>query len=302
MRYARLIVNPVAGAGKTLKKWPQIRELLRGIGLRFEHDFTEAPRHAIELARTAVKKGCDLIVSVGGDGTINEIVNGLHDAGGAGDISLGIISTGTGSDFIRSIGLSPRYTDACRRLLDPRRLLIDLGSVEYSVDGRREKRLFVNFAGLGFDAEVVRATTQRFKALGGFPSYLLGLLTTFLSYRNREISLTVDGLTETRKLCTAVIGNGRYGGGSMLLAPNADLTDGLFDVVTIGDISKPDLLWSLPRLYKGTHLSHPKVNVIRASEVIVNSPTAATIQADGELLGMTPARFSILPSALGVLV
>ncbi len=301
MRHARLIVNPAAGAGKTLKKWPQIRELLRGIGLRFEHDFTEAPRHAIELARTAVKKGYDLIVSVGGDGTINEVVNGLHDGGG-GDVSLGIISTGTGSDFIRSIGLPPRYADACRRLLDPRRLLVDLGSVEYSVDGRREKRLFVNFAGLGFDAEVVRATTQRFKALGGLPSYLLGLLTTFLSYRTRDISLTVHGQTETRKLCTVVIGNGRYGGGSMLVAPDADLADGLFDVVTIGDISKPDLLWSLPRIYKGTHLSHPKVNVVRASEVTVDSAAGASIQADGELLGQTPARFTIMPSALNILV
>jgi len=302
LQRARLIVNPTAGAGKTLKKWPQIRELLRDIGLRFEHDFTEAPRHAIELARTAVKKGYDLIVSVGGDGTINEVVNGLHNGGDAGDVSLGIISTGTGSDFIRSIGLPPHHADACHRLLDRKRLSVDLGSVEYSGDGRRERRLFVNFAGLGFDAEVVRATTQRFKALGGLPSYLLGLLTTFLSYRNREISLTIDGHTETRKLCTAVMSNGRYGGGSMLVAPDADLTDGLFDVVTIGDISKPDLLWSLPRIYKGSHLSHPKVNVTRASEVTVDSATAATIQADGELLGLTPARFSIIPEALSILV
>ncbi len=302
MRHARLIVNPAAGAGKTLKQWPQIRDLLQSIGLHFEHDFTEAPRHAIELARTAVGKGYDLIVSVGGDGTINEVVNGLHDGGGAGDVSLGIISTGTGGDFIRSIGGSPRYADACRRLLDPRRLLVDLGSVEYSVDGHRERRLFVNFAGLGFDAEVVRATTQRFKVLGGLPSYLLGLLTTFLGYRNQELSLTIDGRTETRKLCTVVIGNGRYGGGSMLLAPNADLTDGLFDIVTIGDVSKPDLLWSLPRIYRGTHLSHPKVNVVRAAEVTVDSTTGAVIQADGELLGLTPARFSIIPSALDILV
>lgn len=303
MRHARLIVNPVAGAGKTLKQWPQISALLQSIGLHFEHDFTEAPRHAIELARTAVSKGYDLIVAVGGDGTINEIVNGLHDGGGIGTVSLGIIGTGTGGDFIRSIGASPRYADACRRLLDPRRLLVDLGSVEYSVsDGRREKRLFVNFAGLGFDAEVVRATTQRFKVLGGLPSYLLGLLTTFLGYRNQELSLTIDGRTETRKLCTVVIGNGRYGGGSMLLAPNADLTDGLFDVVTIGDVSKPDLLWSLPRIYRGTHLSHPKVNVVRTAEVTVDSTTGAVIQADGELLGLTPARFSIIPSALDILV
>lgn len=302
MRHARLIVNPTAGAGKTARKWPHISHLLNAVGLRFEHDFTEGPKHAIELARDAVSKGYDLIVSVGGDGTINEVVNGLHDSDGAGDVSLGIISTGTGSDFVRSIGIPRLYTDACRRLLDLRRLMVDLGSVEYTVAGHRERRLFVNFAGLGFDAEVVRATTQRFKALGGFPSYLLGLLTTFINYRNQEISLTIDGLTTTQKLCTVVMSNGRYGGGNMQVAPDADLTDGLFDVVTIGDISKPDLLWSLPRIYKGTHLNHPKVKVVRTTEVTVDAAATATIQADGELLGLTPARFSIIPSALGILV
>jgi diacylglycerol kinase family enzyme len=131
---------------------------------------------------------------------------------------------------------------------------------------------------------------------------LLGLLTTFLSYRNQAVSLTIDGRTETRKLCTVVVGNGRYGGGSMLLAPDADLTDGLFDLVTIGDVSKPDLLWSLPRIYRGTHLSHPKVNAVRAAEVTVDSAIGVAVQADGELLGFTPARFSILPSALNILV
>ena len=113
MPYARLIVNPVAGAGRTAKQWPQIMSLLKNIGLRFEHDLTEAPRHAIELAKSAAKKGYELVVSVGGDGTINEIVNGLYDAGNIRDVRLGIISTGTGSDYIRTIGVPREHKEAC---------------------------------------------------------------------------------------------------------------------------------------------------------------------------------------------
>jgi len=300
MSYARLIVNPVAGAGKTAKKWPQIMSLLKKIGLRFEHDLTEAPGHAIELAKSAAKKGYELVVSVGGDGTLNEIVNGLYDAGNISAIMIGIIGTGTGSDYIRTVGVPHDHEEACHRLLNPKKLVVDLGVIEYVNNGRAVKRLFVNFAGLGFDAEVVKATTQKFKALGTLPSYLVGLLATLLSYKNKEVSLKVDGKVEDRKVCTIITSNGKYGGGSMLVAPQADPTDGLLDVLIIGDLSKPDLLWSLPRVYKGTHLTHPKVTVKTAREIHLQTQQPASLQADGELLGETPARFHILPAALNV--
>ncbi len=300
MSYARLIVNPIAGAGKTGKKWPQIMSLLKNIGLRFEHDLTEAPGHAIELAKSAAEKGYELVVSVGGDGTINEVVNGLYDSGNISDVMLGIISTGTGSDYIRTIGIPRHHKEACQCLMNPRKLVVDLGVVEYVSNGQMVKRLFVNFAGLGFDAEVVKATTQRFKALGTVPSYLMGLLTTFLSYQNREVSLKVDGEAEERKVCAIVMSNGKYGGGGMLVAPNADPTDGLLDVLIIDDLSKPDLLRSLPRIYRGTHLTHPKVTVKTAREIDIRARQQMSIQADGELLGETPARFHILPAALNI--
>jgi diacylglycerol kinase (ATP) len=277
-------------------------ERLKSIGLHFEYDFTEAPRHAVELAKSAVKEGYEAVVSVGGDGTINEVVNGLYDSGNLKDVSLGIISTGTGSDYIRTVGIPRHHQEACQRLLNSKKMLVDIGEVEYRNDGHVEKRLFVNFAGLGFDAEVVQATTQRFKTLGGSPAYLLGLLTTFLCYRNREITLKVDGGVVSKKVCTAVMSNGKYGGGSMFVAPDADLTDGYFDVLTIDDISKPDLLWSLPRIYKGTHLTHPKVTMQRAQEIEIESARRLLVQADGELLGEAPARFRIIPSVLNVLV
>ena len=302
MLHTKLIVNPIAGAGRTLKKWPHIRDLLKSIGLRFEHDITEAPKHAIELARAAVRKGYELVVCVGGDGTINEVVNGLYDSGAITDVTLGIISTGTGSDYIRTIGIPSRYEDACQRLLNPTKLQVDIGVVEYASNSGQLKRLFVNFAGLGFDAEVVRATTQKYKALGGMPAYLLGLLTTLLCYKNRDITLKLDGQAQEKRVCSAVVNNGKYGGGSMLMAPDADPSDGLFDVLTIDDLSKPDLLWSLPRIYKGTHLTHPKVTMTRAKEVEIETRQRIFLQADGELLGEAPARFSLLPSALNIAV
>ena len=302
MPHAKFIVNPVAGAGKTGRKWPQVMELLKSIGLHFEHDLTEAPGHAIELAKSAARKGYELVVSVGGDGTINEVVNGLYDSGNLGDVTLGIISMGTGGDYVRTVGIPRVYQEACQCLKSPRKLAVDLGAVEYMSNGKMVKRLFVNFAGLGFDAEIVRRTTQEFKALGGTASYLMGLFTTLLCYKNKEISLVVDGEAVVKRICTVLMNNGKYGGGGMLTAPDADIADGFLDVVIIGDLSKPDLLWSLPRIYKGTHLTHPKVTIKRAREVEIRSARPLPLQADGELLGEVPARFHILPAALNIVI
>ena len=302
MTYARLIVNPTAGAGRTAKKWPYIKALLKNTGLRFEHDITEAPGHAIELAKSAVNKGYKLVVSVGGDGTINEIVNGIYATGDMKDVELGIIGTGTGSDYIRTIGVSKYYQESCHHLMNPMKKSVDLGMVEFTQNGQPAKRIFANFAGLGFDAEVVKATTKKFKNFGGKPAYLMGLLSTFTTYKNRQIQITINGQTENHKVCTIVMSNGKYGGGSMLLAPNADPCDGLFDVIIIGDVTKPDLLRSLPRIYKGTHLTHPKVMVKRTNLITISSDEPMAIQADGDLLGEAPARFTVLPSVLNILV
>ena len=301
-KYARVIVNPVAGAGRTGRLWPQIMGLFQRHGIRFEHDITEAPGHAIELAKAAAGKGYEMVVSVGGDGTINEIVNGLYAAGNIGGVLLGIISTGTGGDYIRTVGIPRRYEDACRCFLQPKKRTVDLGIVEYANNGHRAERLFVNFAGMGFDAEIVRRTTQQFKALGSLPSYLLGTLATLVSYGNKNISLIIDGQAEDRRVCTVIMNNGKYGGGGMFTAPQADLTDGLLDVLIVGDLSKPDLLRSLPRIYKGTHLTHPKVTMKKAKEIEVRSAQKMHLQADGELLGEVPARFRVLPSMLNVIV
>jgi diacylglycerol kinase (ATP) len=301
--YARIIVNPAAGAGKTGKYWPDIKSVLKKVGLRFEHDITEAPGHAIELAKNAVKKGYRVVVPVGGDGTINEVVNGIYSSGSIKDVSMAIIGTGTGGDYIRTIGVPRDFHYACERLVNhPAKMNVDLGSVEHLRNGQKEIRLFANFAGLGFDAEVVRATTLKYKKMGSLPSYLAGLLTTLVGYHNQPVIMKTDGRVEERKICTAMMNIGKYGGGSMFIAPNADIKDGLFDVVVVGDVSKPDLLVSFPRIYKGTHLTHPKISIEHAREVEIISKKGIALQADGELIGESPARFTILPSAMTIMV
>ena len=302
MPRAKVIVNPAAGAGKTFKKWPKVRDILERMKVDFDFEFTDAPGHGIDLAKDASKKGYEFIVSVGGDGTIHEIANGLHAAEVAPYIPVGIVNTGTGADYIRTIGVPRRYKEACLCLLSPNRRVVDLGVVEYMRNGKQEKRLFVNFAGIGFDAEVVRTTTEKFKSLGSMPSYLMGLLSTLMSYENRDVTVTVDGERGQRRVCTVMLNNGRYGGGGMQPAPDADPGDGFFDLMIIDDITKPDLLRSIPRIYAGTHGTHPKVTLMRAREVEIHPTQNSAVQADGELLGEAPARFSILHSALSIIV
>lgn len=300
MPYAQLIVNPIAGAGKTTRTWPHIKELLQSLGLDFDYALTEAAGHAIELAKAAANKGCKLVVSVGGDGTINEVVNGLYEAGGLKEVMLGIVSTGTGADYIRTLGIPRVYDEACKLFLQPKTRVVDIGVIEFT--GNQGKRIFVNFAGLGFDAEIVKATTKTFKATGAMASYLLGLLFTLVSYQNKEVSITVNGEVEERKIVTILMGHGRYAGGGMMTTPDADPSDGLFDVLIVDNMTKPDLLQSLPRIYKGTHLTHPKVSVKRVSEIEIHPKQKMCIQADGDLIGEAPARFRVLPSALTVVV
>jgi diacylglycerol kinase (ATP) len=300
LSYAYLIVNPTAGAGKSAKAWPQIKDLLQNMGLDFDYALTETAGHAIELAKFATQRGCKLLVSVGGDGTINEVVNGMYDAHCLKEVMLGVISTGTGADYIRTMGIPRAHIDACQLFLKPKTRLVDLGIIDFTSENRQ--RIFVNFAGLGFDADIVRATTQTYKALGETASYLMGLFATLLSYQNKPVLITANGNTEERKIVTVLMGLGKYAGGGMMTTPNADPTDGLFDVLIVDNMTKSDLLCSLPRIYKGTHLTHPKVSVKRVKEIEVRSKLKICIQSDGDLIGEAPARFSVLPSALNLVV
>ncbi|UCH42774.1 MAG: diacylglycerol kinase family lipid kinase [Dehalococcoidales bacterium] len=304
--YAKVIVNPVAGANATRRRWPRISRLLKKVGLSFDYQYTEGVGHAIEIAREAAGYGYRYLVAVGGDGTTNEVANGIIDSTGDGSIALGVVSTGTGSDFARSLGISRHYINACSSLVNCNTVLIDVGVVEYQHDGQTLRRFFINSAGIGFDAAAVQTTERLPKYFGGTLPYLIGLLRTLAGYRNQSVVITADDRVETARILSVVVANGGYFGGGMHVAPEASLSDNLLDLVVFGDVSKFDLLKSLPMVYKGTHGQHPKVRIGKADRVTIEASEESSehilVQADGELLGEGPVSFSLVPAKLNVIV
>jgi len=293
--WTKVIVNPVAGARSTRRKWPIINRLLERIGLTFDFNYTEGVGHAMELARIAASDGYRYLVAVGGDGTVNEVANGILHSTNASITTLGVVSTGTGSDFARSAGLARDYTTACANLTSSKRLTIDVGLVEYQRDGKRQERFFVNSAGVGFDAAVVKETERLPKFFGGTIPYVAGMLRTLVSYKNKDIVLKVGDEEERHRVLNVAVANGNYCGGGMRIAPEAKLDDRLLDVVIIGDMGKLELLKEFPTVYKGTHINHPKVSVRKTRSVSIESAEPMLVYADGELLGECPAAFRVVP-------
>jgi diacylglycerol kinase (ATP) len=301
--HAKVIVNPVAGAGKsTSREWPRIERLLKQGGLSFDFQYTEGSGHATELARLAASDGYRFLVAVGGDGTINEVANGLLDSTNARTTVLGVVSTGTGNDFIRSLGIPRDYAGACRHVAGESRLLIDVGRVDFMKDGKPTSRYFVNSAGVGFDAEVTEASHRMPRFVSNTVPFVLSLLKTLPAYRNKDIRLNIDGRREERRVLSLVVSNGVYFGGGMRIAPEAQLGDRRLDVLTIGDVGKAELLQVFPKVYKGTHITHPKVRMEKAERIMVECDKRILLQADGELLGEGPVTFQIVPAALTVVV
>jgi len=299
---AKVIVNPVAGASTTYRKWPKISRLLHHIGLPFEFQYTEGVGHAIELAREATSCGFQFLVAVGGDGTANEVANGILLSSDLNRATIGIISTGTGGDFIRSVGIERNYIRACSLLTGTGRRLIDVGVVQYRKDGRVCERFFINSAGVGFDAAVAETSNRMPKVLGGTIPYVMGLMKSLVGYRNKPVVMKVGDREESGRILSVVVANGCYFGGGMRVAPQADIADGLLDVIAVGDMGKFELLRAFPTIYKGTHIYHPKVRTEKATRVAISSPEKLLVHADGEFLGEGPVSFRLIPSALSIAV
>jgi diacylglycerol kinase (ATP) len=299
---AKIIVNPAAGAFSTRRKWPIISRLLKHIGFTFDFEYTEGVGHAIELARLAASDGYRYLVAVGGDGTVNEVANGILHSTNAATTELGVVSTGTGSDFIRSVGISRDYAAACSALTSSRRLSIDVGVVEYQNRGQTLKRFFVNTAGVGFDAAVVRETERLPKYFGGTIPYVAGVLRTLFTYRNKPVVVRIGDEVSRYRVLDVAVANGGYLGGGMHIAPDAEMGDSLLDLVIVGDMGKLEFLKEFPKVYKGTHITLPKVTMKKGTDITIESPEPTLVYADGELLGECPASFRVVPGALSIVV
>lgn len=301
-----VVVNPVAGHGRTRRLWPAVARAMREAGLAFDASFTSGPGDACVLAAEAARAAYGMVAAVGGDGTLNEVVNGLLASGAprSSDVRLGIVSCGTGCDLIRTLGI-PRGLAGVTTLASGESRPIDVGQVTYRApDGTPGRRHFVNGGDLGLGAEVARRVNQGSKRLGGFLSFFVGGAVSIVQARFQPVEYVIDDEPPvTDRTGLIFVANGRYAAGGMLIAPRAELDDGLLDVVLLREVSKPELLLDLfPRVYRGAHLDHPRVLYRKATRLVVSSPEPLRLEVDGELPGGAPAEFTLLPRILRVAV
>ncbi len=296
------IVNPISGNGRTGRHWRAYESLFRRqLKGAFEVRKTERPWHAAELAKDAVVNGATTVVSVGGDGTLNEVTNGLLDGTGRPwnpEARLAVLSLGTGSDFIKTLGETRRPEDLVGRLNADRTRLIDAGLCEYADSGAPRSRYFLNVAEVGSGGAVVDRVNRTTKVLGGKTSFLLAILRTLPKYRNTRIVFEADGGPSKEAVVNdLVVANGQYFGGGLRPAPRADLSDGLFDVVVIGDIDFKTTRKNLALLREGKHLDLPYVTWFRAKELVTRAGDEL-IDLDGECVGRRAKRFEVLPKVI----
>jgi YegS/Rv2252/BmrU family lipid kinase len=251
-----------------------------------------------ELTRTAIAEGATLLVVVGGDGTVHEVVNG---AVGADGVELAVLPRGTGKDFVRSLRIPSDVGAALEVAREGRPRTVDVGSATYrSWDGSEATAYFANFAGAGISGAIARRANSSSKALGGRISFLTATVAVFASWKSAQMTVRVDHDRRSGNMFEALVMNGDYAAGGMWVTPDAQPDDGRLDVLLIGDVTKLDFIRTFPKIYRGRHLSHPKIDVLPGRTVQVDAAPAVPIVLDGEQPGTTPARFELVPQALRV--
>jgi diacylglycerol kinase (ATP) len=227
---------------------------------------------------------------------VNEVAQGLADRDA---VDLAVIPRGTGWDFVRTYGIPRRLEDAVAVARDGQAREIDLGRAIYrSWAGAEAQSYFANIASAGMSGAIAKRANETSKLLGGKVSYLWATLTVFARWRNDDVLVTVDGERREGRMQDIVVANGRFFGGGMMICPEAKPDDGVFDVLLIGDLTKRDLLLTLPKTYKGRHLPHPKAELLRGARVAIDAPQPLPVELDGEQPGTTSVRFEVVPKAL----
>jgi diacylglycerol kinase (ATP) len=304
--HAKVIVNPAAGGYSVHREWPRIRKQLWSVGLSFDYQYSEGVGHAIEVAKASINAGYRYLVAVGGDGTINEVANGILCSTASASTILGVVSAGTACSFARSLGIPQNCLSACSVLTGQRRRLIDVGFVEYKSGGQSLQRFFVNEADVGFCAEVVQASKDipgNFGRSINYAPFVVAAVRCLFSYQSKRLILRVENDAEASCLCRmVVIANGNYFGGGMRIAPQAKPDDGLLDMIIVGDVEKSELVKIWLMSYEGTHITHNDITVKRITNVAIQSSERVLLETDGELIGECPVSFRIIPSALTIVV
>jgi YegS/Rv2252/BmrU family lipid kinase len=298
------IVNLTAGGGKTNKDWPAIAQLLKKEGIHFEPYFTDRRLHASIIARNKIKEGYSKIIVVGGDGTMNEVINGVFAQKRiqTTEVMLGMISVGTGNDWARTFNIPSDYEGAVRTIKQQKTFVQDAGLVNYRRNGKEWKRYFINIAGMGFGARVVeRANHMKEHGKSGPFLYFYNIFYSLIQYRSSPAIIEMDGISYNRKIFSLNVGIGKYNGGGMIQVPHAIVDDGLYSVTLIKKMGKLNVLANIKRLYNGSITSHSKVETYMARTLQIDGPTLLKVETDGESLGHVPVSFQIIPRSVRVI-
>lgn len=305
LRKTRVIVNPASNRGRTRHHWAEIKETLKSFFREFKYDFTEKPLQATEIAREALREGTELLIGVGGDGTVNEIANGFFENHKIinPEATLGIVPSGTGCDLTRSLNIPRNLKNAIKFISEAPDQTIDVGRVIYSdAQGKTSSRYFLNIADFGIGGEVVKKVNEnRLKRKAS--SYVRCLIETMLSFKGHQVQIIVDGEEKASgNYLIGAIANGKIFGKGMKIAPQARLNDNLFDLILVKSLRFFEFCLNGWKLINGSHLSYHKVSMFRGQKIQVFplKSDPVLIELDGEQVGLLPATFEIVPASIQV--
>lgn len=286
--YHKLIVNPAAGNGRTLKLLPYIEKRFKEKGRSYEIYLTKGPKDAIQAAKRAAKT-FDILVAIGGDGTVNEVVNGMAGS----DAILGTLPAGTGNDYARALGFPQDLEEACSLFFQGEIKDLDLGVVL--------NHYFVNCVGVGFDGTVAYYANRGSKYLKGFWVYILAILKSLVTYKAVEMEIQLDGRSISLSPTLIAVGIGQSYGGGMNILPNAITDDGLFDICVIQETGRLKTLFTFPRVINGRHLPMREVEVYRSQEVKLTMSSPVKLHIEGEVFSAKDLHFTMIPKGIKVL-
>jgi diacylglycerol kinase (ATP) len=298
-----VIINPVSGGKYAPKLWNKMLPLLKAAQIQHEVVFTEYIDHAGQLTQNALHDGFTNIMVVGGDGTANDVINGIFNSGlETTDITVAMIPAGTGNDWVRTIGAYKKLQDIPGTLLNGNTFLQDAGVVYYQRNQQTLKRYFINIAGLGFEGHVAKNLFENDGFLKGTKlQYQIAILKSLFVYKHTHLTLTIDDKTVQQTGLSIAAGICKYNGGGLKQLPDAINNDGLLDMTVIGSMSKIQMVLNLPKLQSGAHVKVKTVNTFRGKTIKIDSQPPVYLDADGEYLGTTPVTIEIIPKAIQVL-
>lgn len=300
----KFIINPKAAGGNALKSWNKSKKVIESFFPQYDFEITKSRRQATKITQEALINDYETIVAFGGDGTLNEVINGFYHSGNLINpkARLAVISIGTGGDFGRMMNFSQKVEVACELIKNGKTKKCNVGLVSCSNEkGEKNQRYFINIAEAGFGAETVRLINQNETINYRRLVYLKGLLRTVATYQNKNMEIEVDGsLIHSGKTLVAIVANGQYFGGGMHITPNAKIDDGMFEIVILGDLGKFNIIRNIYCLYNGTIATHPQVKCVRGREIKISSSEKVLIELDGDYVGCSPVTFNVQPQSINL--